>query len=157
MVWSSYFLYPWTIDITCISTWCISDNFLLISLNFSWDLSRPFQMYFSSVFVLTSRRRDANGKNLRCINMKALKDLLEAKMASRDTYGKNLRRLTSFHLLLRYTCPWVTTHEVTSFWFWFWIICVIGLNWWSYFLLVKVWMSSRSWLRGRHFGRFLSV
>ena len=59
-------------------------------------------MYFSSVFVLTSRRRDANGKNLRCINMKALKDLLEAKMSSRHTYGKNLQRLTSFQLLLRY-------------------------------------------------------
>ena len=59
-------------------------------------------MYFSSVFVLTSRRRDANGKNLRCINMKALKDLLKAKMSNQDTYGKNLQRLTSFQLLLRY-------------------------------------------------------
>ena len=54
------------------------------------------------MFVLTSRRRDANGKNLRCINIKALKDLLEAKMSSRHTYGKNLQRLTSFQLLFRY-------------------------------------------------------
>ena len=88
------------------------------------------------MFVLTSRRRDANGKNLRCINIKALKDLLEAKMSSRHTYGKNLQRLTSFQLLFRYILAhrsqlmkllpfdfdfeiyvsYVTTDEVTSFW-----------------------------------------
>jgi len=60
--------------------------------------------------------------------MKGLKDLLEAKTSSQDTYGKILQRLTSFQLLLRY----ILAHrsqlmKLLPFGFDF-EICVIGYN-----------------------------